>query len=134
MPQFSKAGLKMLETCDERLQKLFKRVVERFDCTVICGHRGRKDQESAFDSGASKVHYPHGKHNSTPSKAVDVMPYPVDWSETAKNIERMALFAGFAIGIAAEMGIKVRWGHDWDGDKVPDIHGLVDRPHFELAD
>ena len=134
MANFGKSSTEKLGTCDEKLQRVFNRVVTYFDCTVICGHRGRAAQEAAFASGASKVHYPNGKHNSSPSKAVDVMPWPLDWSETPKNIEQIALFAGYVLGVAAEMGIKLRWGHDWNMDDVPDIRGLVDRPHFELVD
>jgi peptidoglycan L-alanyl-D-glutamate endopeptidase CwlK len=134
MPTYSKESLEKLGTCDERLQRVFNKVIQFVDCTIICGHRGEADQNAAYASGASKVKYPNGKHNSTPSKAVDVMPYPVNYSEDAKNIEAITLFAGFVLGIAAEMEIKLRWGHDWDSDMVPDTRGLVDRPHYEVID
>lgn len=134
MPKFSKASKERLGTCDERLQRLFNRVIETVDCTVVCGHRGEAEQEDAFKRGASKLHYPAGKHNKVPSKAVDVMPYPLDYSETVKNIEEITLFAGFVLGTAKQMGIKIRWGHDWNSDMVPDTKGLVDRPHYELID
>jgi peptidoglycan L-alanyl-D-glutamate endopeptidase CwlK len=134
MPVYSKESLEKLGTCDERLQRVFNRVIQFVDCTIICGHRGEADQNAAYDRGASKLRYPNGKHNSIPSKAVDVMPFPVNYSEDAKNIEEITLFAGFVLGIAAELGIKLRWGHDWDGDMVPDVKGLVDRPHYEVID
>jgi peptidoglycan L-alanyl-D-glutamate endopeptidase CwlK len=134
MPSYSKESLEKLGTCDDRLQRVFNKVIQFVDCTIICGHRGEEEQNAAYAKGASKVKYPDGKHNSIPSKAVDVMPYPVNYSEDAKNIEEITLFAGFVLGIAAEMGIKLRWGHDWDSDMVPDTRGLVDRPHYEVID
>jgi peptidoglycan L-alanyl-D-glutamate endopeptidase CwlK len=133
MPKFSASSLQNLVTCDERLQRVFNKVVEGFDCTVICGFRGKEEQEAAVASGASKLHWPNGNHNKQPSTAVDVMPYPLDWSETPNNIEQITLFAGYVLGIAAGMGVKLRWGHDWDSDMKPDTKGLVDRPHFELV-
>lgn len=136
MATFGKTSATRLATCDERLQRVFNRVVQDFDCTVICGERGEKDQNAAFDSGASKLRYPHGKHNKPKGavKAVDAMPFPVCWDNTPKNIEHVAMFAGYVLGVAAGMGIKLRWGHDWDGDMKPDIKGLVDRPHYEIVE
>jgi hypothetical protein len=134
MPSFGRGSLQKLGTCDERLQQVFNRVVAGFDCVIVCGARGKEEQDEAFRTGKSKLRYPAGKHNSTPSKAVDAMPYPLCWNETPKNIEQITLFAGYVLGIAASMGIKLRWGHDWDSDMKPDVKGLIDRPHYELVD
>ena len=57
MPRFSKRSLGRLETCDERLQELFKEVVKRFDCTIIEGHRGEEKQNAAYKKGNSKLKY-----------------------------------------------------------------------------
>lgn len=134
MPSFGKSSLDKLGTCDERLQRVFKRVVQHFDCTVICGERGEIEQNKAFAEGKSTLRYPEGKHNKTPSLAIDVMPYPLNWSESAKNIEQITLFAGFVLGVAKMMGIKIRWGHDWNQDMQVDTRGLVDRPHYEIVE
>lgn len=133
MIPFGKTSMSRLLTCDERLQRLFLRVNEKFTCTIICGGRGKAEQDEAFRTGKSKLRYPAGKHNKTPSHAIDVMPDPVCWDETAKNIEQLTLFAGYVLGVASEMGINIRWGHDWDKDMKPDTKGLVDRPHYELV-
>ena len=53
---------------------------------------------------------------------------PIDWN----NKERFYLFAGFVKGIAAEMGIKLRLGADWDGDFTTRDQTFHDLPHFEL--
>ena len=128
MPYFGKSSKKRLSTCDDRLQKVFNEVIEHVDCSVLCGHRGKDDQNKAYKEGKSKAKYPNGRHNRQPSLAVDVSPYPIDW----KDLERQTLFAGFVLGIAKQMGIDLIWGNDWDGDFETKDTGLKDYPHFEL--
>lgn len=130
MPAFGKASQEKLATCDPRLQKVFNEVIKHFDCTVIEGHRGEAAQNKAFAEGKSKLKYPQGKHNKTPSLAADVLPYPIDWNDT----NRMRYFAGFVVGIAATMGIKLRWGGDWNQNTELKDNSFNDLPHFELAD
>ena len=128
MAKFSERSLRRLSTCDVKLQSLFKEVIKHVDCSILEGHRDERRQEQLFEEGKTKIHYPFGRHNSKPSRAVDVVPYPVDWSDR----ERQTLFAGFVLGVAARMGINIRWGGDWDKDwKVRD-NKFDDFPHFEL--
>ena len=128
MPKFGKTSTERLKTCEKDLQLLFKEVVRGFDCTIVCGHRGEEAQNEAYKRGNSKVKYPHGRHNANPSRAVDVVPYPVDWNDR----ERFHLFAGFVLGIAQSMGIKLRWGGDWNMNFEVDDNKFDDFPHFEL--
>ncbi len=74
------------------------------------------------------MEYPHGKHNRKPSEAIDAAPYPIDWDD----LNRFYYFAGYVKGIANEMGIKIRWGGDWDGDTILDDQTFMDLPHFEI--
>jgi len=127
MAHFGKSSLERLATCDPDIQKVFNEVIKYFDCTIIEGHRGRAAQHRAYTTGASKVDWPNGKHNTFPSKAVDVMPYPVDWND----IQRLCYFAGFVMSTALRMGIKLRWGKDWDGDTDLNDQKFKDGPHFE---
>ena len=128
MPSFSKRSQDRLSTCRSELQTLFYEVVKGFDCTVLCGHRGRAEQTEAFESGRSKVRWPDGKHNSNPSEAVDVVPYPVNWNDLA----RFYFFGGYVKAKAEELGINIRWGGDWDGDTSVTDQNFNDLPHFEL--
>ena len=130
MPRFGKRSKKRLATCDDRLQKLFKEVIKYFDCTVIQGHRGEAEQNRAYDAGRSKLRYPNGKHNASPSRAVDVAPYPVDWEDR----DRFHYFGGFVLGIASQMGLKIRWGGDWDRDTEVKDNRFDDLPHFEIRE
>ena len=130
MPRFGKTSKERLATCDERLRKVFNKVIKYVDCSILEGHRSEERQNKLFEEGKTKVKYPKGRHNSNPSRAVDVTPYPVDWNDR----ERQTLFAGFVLGIARSMDIRLRWGGDWDMDfKVMD-NRFDDFPHFELRD
>ena len=128
MPRFSSKSKRKLDTCHESLQQLFSEVVKSFDCTVIEGHRGEKKQNEAYRKGNSKLKYPNGKHNKTPSIAVDVIPYPIDW----KDRDRMHYFGGFVLGIAKKMGFKIRWGGDWDMDTHTKDNKFDELVHFEM--
>ena len=129
MASFSKSSLAKLETCDPRIKSVMLEVVRGFDCTIICGHRGEEEQNKHFNSGNSKLRYPNSKHNKTPSIAVDVAPYPIDWNDTA----RFRYFAGYVRGVAAMMGVRLRWGGDWDMDNQLSDNGFNDLVHFELT-
>lgn len=130
MAAFSAKSVERLKTCHPDLQKVFAEVVKHRDCTVLCGHRSQAEQDQAVKDGMSKTPWPKSKHNSTPSMAVDVAPYPVDW----KDKERFTHFAGFVLGIAATFGIKLRWGGDWLLDGTPSNDKFYDGPHFEIVE
>jgi hypothetical protein len=128
MASFGRRSKANLSTAHPDLQRLFNEVVKHFDCSVTCGHRGKEAQNEAYHSGRSKVKWPDGNHNSKPSQAVDVIPYPVDWGD----IKRFYMFVGFVRGIAASMNIKIVAGADWDGDTQVKDQDFNDLPHFEL--
>ena len=130
MFRFGSRSKKHLVTLDERLQKVLNEVIKYVDCSIIEGHRSAKRQDKLFEEGRTKVKYPNGRHNANPSRAVDVVPYPIDWDDR----ERFHLFAGFVIGIAQSMGIKLRWGGDWNMNFEVDDNNFDDFPHFELID
>lgn len=128
--KFGPQSLLKLSECDERLQRVLNEVIKIYDCSVICGHRTEADQTHAFKSGMSKVQWPNSKHNSRPSKAVDVTPHPLDWSD----LKGFCYMAGIIIGTAASMGIKLRWGGDFNMNNQLKDEKFVDLPHFELID
>ena len=128
MPKFGRKSRERLSTCEDSLQKVFNEVIKHVDCSVLEGHRSKDRQNKLYEEEKTKVRYPDGRHNRQPSSAVDVTPYPVDW----KDRERQTLFAGFVIGVARQMGIKLRWGGDWDQDFQVVDNRFDDFPHFEL--
>ena len=78
MPRFGKRSKERLATCDTRLQEVFNEVIKYVDCSILEGHRDKERQNQLHVEGKTKVKYPNGRHNSSPSNAVDVTPYPVD--------------------------------------------------------
>jgi hypothetical protein len=127
MPRFSEASKEKLATCHPDLQTLFNKVIQYYDCTVICGHRTQEEQDYLYPA-FTRLKWPNSKHNSTPSLAVDVAPYPIDWNDA----KRFYHFAGFVYGVADMMGIDIRWGGDWDSDFEFGDQTFHDLPHYEL--
>ena len=130
MPRFSTKSKSKLHSCDERLINLFNKVVKHFDCMVLEGHRGEEKQNAAYDKGNSKVRYPNGKHNQSPSVAVDVAPYPIDWADR----DRFHYFGGYVLGVAKQMGLNIRWGGDWNQDAQTKDNKFDDLVHFEIKE
>lgn len=120
MPSFSERSLAKLRSCDERLIRVLMRAIKITDFTVLEGARGKEAQEAAFAAGTSHAHYPDSKHNKVPSQAVDIAPYPIDWS----NRERFVYLAGIIAACAHEEGVALVWGGTFKK--------LQDLPHFEL--
>ena len=75
-------------------------------------------QKELFRDGKSKTL--GSNHLSLPSKAVDVMPYPIQWDD----IEGQHMFATAVFSKAMEMGIRVRWGGSFKS--------FYDAPHWEI--
>lgn len=132
MPKFSLKSNDRLNTCHPLLQELFREVVKDDDCAVIEGHRSRRRQNQLFKAGKSKVRFPDGKHNVMPSEAVDVAPWfpkkRIPWNEPAQ----FYFFAGNVKAKARELGIRIRWGGDWDGDGDVMDQNFNDLAHYEL--
>ena len=104
---------------------------EELDLSIICGHRGESTQNAAYDSGASKVRWPNSKHNAQPSKAFDFVPYPkLNWNDAS----RFARIAGALQLAAATVGVKLRWGGDWDADGATIDENFHDLGHIEVAE
>ena len=130
MASFSDRSQANLATCDERLQEVFDQVVQHFDCTILEGHRGEDRQNQMISEGKSQLDWPNSNHNTSPSSAVDVAPYPIDWS----NRDRFTYFAGYVMGTAQSLGYPLRWGGDWDADTETNDIRFDDLVHFEIVE
>ena len=121
--KWSNTSLAKLKTCDERLQAMADMMLSRseFDLTITCGHRGKKEQQDAFDKGTSKAKFGQSKHNNLPSLAIDICPYPINWDDKDERWRKMALNAMWCAG---RLGFEIVWGGDFKSIK--------DMPHFEL--
>jgi hypothetical protein len=114
------SSMKRLATCHPDLQKLVLAAAEDFDLIVVCGHRGEQDQQAAYHNGTSKLVWPHSRHNSEPSEAVDLAPFPLDW----KDLGRFHELGAHMEAVSSREGIPIIWGGRWTK--------FVDLPHFEL--
>ncbi len=138
MPKFSARSLDRLHTCRAPLIELFTRVVIIRDCTILEGHRSPERQLALYEAIPPKTKVKVGGHNSTPSDAVDVAPWPIPekWGDhpNPKVIGQFYHFGGLVLGVAAEMNIPIRWGGDWDGDHDFRDQKFDDLVHFEMKD
>jgi peptidoglycan LD-endopeptidase CwlK len=124
MPKLSAASQKRLDAAHPLLIKLFKACISDPMCpdfTVLDSQRGRAAQEKAFSAGNSKAHFGQSPHNWTPSIALDVVPYPIDW----EDLPRFKVLGAFVEAKARELGIPISWGGRWRSFK--------DYPHYELT-
>lgn len=133
MAKLGAGSLAKLGECHPDLQRLVHAVVKRlpapYDLTVLCGWRNKVEQDAAYARGASKLKYPESKHNKVPSLAVDLGLYPYE----PKDVKAAAFLAGFVFAVAADLGISVRWGNDWNRNGKTIDETFHDLPHFELS-
>lgn len=136
MPKFSQRSLDRLATCHPDIQVVMNDAIKHFDFTVLSGFRSPKEQLELYKQGRE---YQNGRwvkvgrtvtnvdgvnvlsnHNYSPSKAIDIAPWPIDWG----NISRFEQMAKVVFACADELGVKLNWGGDWK---------MKDYPHFELV-
>lgn len=127
---YSKTSRARLYTCHPKIIKLFESLAEDYNITIVCGHRTEEEQNEAYANEKSQVKWPNGKHNTFPSRAIDAMLYPLMWEDTG----RCHMFAGVVLERARALGIKIRWGGDWDSDWTATDERFRDLVHFELEE
>jgi len=121
MYKFGKRSKERLETLHPDLQKVMNEAIKIYDFSITCGYRDEETQNNEFGEGDSTKKWPDSKHNSLPSTAVDVCPYPVDW----EDVEEFFYLAGIIMSVAHCLEIKLKWGGRWTHPK--------DCPHFQLV-
>lgn len=131
MSEFGKKSKERLSTCHPVLQELMARVIARRDISIVCGHRGEAEQNSAFDAGNSKLRWPQSYHNTLPSMAVDVVPWPEQWGSEDAFLE-VAIIVREEWAKMDHQGFNLRWGGDWDGDGDRSDQTFDDMPHWEI--
>lgn len=109
MASYGAKSSRRLNTCHVDIQRVMLPAVEIYDNSVIWGFRGEARQNRAFADGFSKKQWPDSRHNTNPSLAIDVIPYPVDWDDIDRFIELSLVIKG----AASALGIPLEWGGDW---------------------
>lgn len=128
-----KTSLARLQGVDETLVNVVKRAIEisEVDFTVLEGVRTLERQRELYAQGRTapgKIVTWTMKSRHIEGKAVDLVPYPLDWNDLEKfNKIKDAMFQA-----AKELDVNLRWGADWDGDGNYREKGEYDSPHFEI--
>ena len=147
MYKLGKGSLKKLESVHHDLVKIIKLAITRtpVDFGISEGHRTLERQKELYDQGKSKIDgiNKKGKHNYSPSPAIDLYAYHPDIEvrkKLAYDVPTLCLIAGVIISCADELKAKgdikhsVRWGGNWDNDGVILYdQSFDDLPHFELV-
>ncbi len=128
MPKFSQQSQLKLATCHPDLQIVCRALIRQYDFSVLEGFRSQTAQEAAFSRGNSQVHWPHSAHNQYPSRAIDIVPYPIDWQDIRRFQEMIFRFDALAEYLRLKEKISSRfvYGGYWAG--------LQDWPHIEIQE
>ena len=131
--KLGKTSLARLQGVDETLVNVVKRAIEisEVDFTVLEGVRTLERQRELYAQGRTapgKIVTWTMNSRHIEGKAVDLVPYPLDWNDIEKfNKIKDAMFQA-----ARELDVNLRWGADWDGDGQYREKGEYDSPHFEI--
>ena len=133
MRTWSPRSKRVYDTLDKDLQNLVTRIRDEVtDISLVSGYRDREEQNTLFENSFSKLRFPDSKHNRKPCLAVDLQPYPYPKDE-CKLWGALGYIAGRAMAIAAEEGIDIIWGGDWDRDGDLTDQTFDDLFHIELV-
>ena len=134
---FGQRSLDRLNGVNTRLVSVVHRALElsTVDFTVVEGLRSKQRQAQLYAQGrttAGKIVTWTLKSKHIDGLAVDLAPFAdgkIDWSDSKKfDAIAKAMFKA-----AAELGVKIRWGKDWNANGIIGERGEVDSPHFELV-
>lgn len=130
--KFSKRSETSLTGVNPRLVKVVRRALEltTADFIVIEGVRTLARQQELYAQGRTaqgKVVTWTMKSKHIDGLAVDLLPVVNGWEGDFAAISK-AMFAA-----AAELGVNIRWGADWNQNGRPHEKGETDSPHFELV-
>lgn len=140
-------SLKRLSTCHEDIQAVIELAITRspVDFGIAQGSRTIQEQQQYFDEGKSKINpksymtkeklFAHAKHlvdNEIRTKADAVDIYAFVNGKASWQSSSLILIAGVILSCAHELGVKLRWGGNWDQDgEIVTDQTFQDFPHFE---
>ena len=129
MPSFGNKSLEKLNTCHPDIIKVMEVAIKHTDFTVLYGTRTVAEQQALYAQGRTKPGAivtnidgvtKKSKHNYSPSLAIDIAPWPIDWND----IGRFKELAVVVKKAADTVGVAIQWGGDWKTFK--------DWPHWEI--
>ena len=107
------------------------------DIAIVRGWSPEDVQNMLFARGLSTKKWPNSEHNflldgKPHSKAFDFAPYVdgIPWNDT----HAFALVAGVFFAAAQELGVKLRWGGDWNMNGLTPDQSFMDWGHLEIEE
>jgi peptidoglycan LD-endopeptidase CwlK len=129
-------SFKNLVGVDERLVSVVKLATSNLPFDTYCteGVRTLGRQQQLYAQGRTalgRIVTWTMKSKHLEGKAVDLVPF-VDGKILWDDLLLFAALGHEMLEAAKELGVKIRWGWDWDMDGVLQEKGETDGPHFEL--
>lgn len=131
----------LLNQCEPRLRTLFHQVDKQVQVDILPSTiRTLEQQKEFFERGVTKTM--NSKHLISPenplSRAVDAGPWPMKWPQEGPDKwldwGRLYYFAGIVMSTSQALGIKIRYGGDWNGNFDLKDQNFYDGVHFELIE
>ena len=123
MPSFGTKSTQRLHEADPELQAVLNETIKHIDFSIIDAYRDQGRQNQYYNEGVSTVRWPNSKHNTYPSRAVDIVPYPGAFDASD---ETFYLLASYVFASANSLGVLLEWGGHWKNFK--------DLAHYQLKD
>lgn len=129
--KLGKRSIERFEQAHPDLQRVLEEAFTTvpFDVTVIESIRSVEKQRENVAKGVSwTMATKHLKQKDGYSHAIDIAPYPIDWNNKA----RFNTLAEHVMAAARKLGVKIRWGGDWNRNGDWRDEKNYDGPHYEL--
>lgn len=137
---YGKRSLQHLEGVHPDLVAVFEKALSYniVDIAIIDGVRAEAEHAANLAKGVTRIPFSKSRHriqNDGYGHAIDAIPYPLPekWGEKPIHRAEFYFLAGVIRAAAAELGVKIRGGYDWDNDNKFDDQSFNDLVHFELV-
>lgn len=134
---FSARSLQVRDELHVDLRRLVDELIKHVDFSIREGYRDPAGQLAAYMAGKSRAKPGQSLHNTNPARAVHLIPWPmpepgIDEKSSAREWREYAYFAGAVNLCAASLGIRLRWGGDWNDNWRTADNTFNDLQHYEL--
>ena len=103
-----------LKNVSDLLIELIVEIGKDYDVIVVCGHRGKEEQNAAYNRGLSEVKWPNSHHNSLPSLAIDVAPIDIKTNKIIWDNKQCWELRKLIEKKAKELNIELKAAITWD--------------------
>ena len=135
MPSFGTKSEEKLLSLHPKLAEVARTVIQCMDYKIIHTVRTLEEQKHLFETGQSQILL--SKHLIQPdgfSHAIDAAPFyawkrpQIDWKDT----KSFYFLAGMFMQAAYLLGVKLRYGGDWNMNNDLNDQKFFDLGHFEI--